>query len=199
MVDIIIPTIRTPEELTPQLRCLEENTDMTRYHIVIASSKACEAVNRNAGLDAATSGMVIMIDDDTTGFHDGWADQMIEPLSDPSILMVAARLYAPDGSMAYSMCDQNDLTPGIVEVPSKRAPTACVAFRDDGTRFDERFILSGFDDTWFCECLNRKYPNGRYVINNNVKIIHINEKKGQMEGWEQNSILYNKLLRGEIK
>jgi hypothetical protein len=197
--DIIIPSFRTSEQLAAIVSDMEGYVALDRYRTITTCEMASAATNRNIGLNrAAKGGNVIMIDDDICGFHEGWADMMVEPLLDPSVIMVSARLLNPAGGLAYSMSEQNDLTPGIVDIPSRKAPTACIAFREDGTRFDERFIHSGFEDTWFCDCLNKKYPQGRYVVNNNVRLIHKNERKGQDKSWEYNSNIYEKLRKGEM-
>jgi glycosyltransferase involved in cell wall biosynthesis len=179
--------------------CDMEGYTYGRFNVLAICLPQCAAKNRNAGLDIAKSEIVIMVDDDVRGFHENWADLLIEPLSDPDIIMVSARLYRPDGKLAYTMGESFDVSKPLDEAKNKKLPTACVAFRNDGTRFYEGFVSSGFEDTWFCECLNRKYPNGKYVTNNSVKLVHLNEKKGQMAAWNTNSAIFNDLMSGKIK
>ena len=45
-------------------------------------------------------------------------------------------------------------------------------------RFDEQFI-GGFEDTDFCKQMEMAYPNKHTVINENCRLVHLNEKKRQ--------------------
>jgi hypothetical protein len=140
----------------------------------------------------ANSAIVHNCDDDICGFFPGWWQRLIEPLQDPKVVFVSARLMTLDGNVGAMMFGSSDMSQPLEEVPG--APTAAVAFRNDGTRFHEGFKRSGFEDSYFVQCLKHKYPGGRVVINNEVKLIHINEQKGQGEAFEHNKALYEKLL-----
>jgi FkbM family methyltransferase len=182
--DIIVPTCKSLEELSPLM------SDMQGHSLGCRTLATCTAAsaakNRNIGLDWAKSDIVIMIDDDIGGFSPGWWQELIRPLSDPDIVMVSARLMKPDGTPG-AMMFTGDLVREICEVP--RVPTACIAFRNDGTRFDDGslpdspdkngYIGSGFEDDDFCARLQEKYPSGKVVINNRVKVVHFNEMKNQ--------------------
>ena len=72
--------------------------------------------------------------------------------------MVAARLLRKDGSLAFTMAENYDLSKDYVVV--KKVPTACVAFRNDGTSFDQSFVGSGFEDDDFEKQLLFKYSPG---------------------------------------
>jgi len=188
--DIIIPTFKTPEEVSPLL-CDVEGFSWG-CHVIATCMRGSAAMNRNAGLKLAKSDIVIMIDDDTAGYHEGWWEQLIRPLEeDQNIVMVSARLLRVDGSTGHMMFLGNIAADYLTEVP--RCATACIAFRNDGLRFDEKFEGSGFEDDDFCAQQFRKYPNAKTVINNRCRIIHINEQKNQCGAiWEKNKEYFDK-------
>ena len=188
--DIIIPTFRKPEEIAP-LVCEVEGFSYG-CRVIATCKEASAAVNRNAGLAQATTPIVIMIDDDTAGFYEGWWREMIRPLEeDPAIVMVSARLLKADGSIGQMMYLGNVAEPAITSVP--RCATACIAFRNDGLRFDEHFEGSGFEDDDYCAQQFKKYKNAKTVINNRVRIIHLNEMKNQSgTWWEKNKEYFDK-------
>ena len=71
-------------------------------------------------------------------------------------------------------------------MPSRKLLTACIAIGNDGLRFDEHFLGSGFEDDDFCMQLREKYPDGIWLILHDVKVIHTNEKKNQAAPWLHN-------------
>ena len=76
----------------------------------------------------------------------------------------------------------------------QRLPTALIAFRKTHVRFDEGFVGSGYEDTAWMNEMNIAYPNKRMVINNECRLIHINEEKGQGgANFEHNKAHYLKL------
>lgn len=138
------------------------------------------------------SPIVVMMDDDISGFYPGWAEKLIKPLiNHPDIIYVSARLLNPDGTLQNAMgASQDDKTP-ILDVPT--APSACVAFRITGVRFDEKFVGSGWEDTDFVKQLKKLFPHGRIVINNEVRMTHANEMKNQLgENFQKNRAYFNR-------
>jgi hypothetical protein len=120
--DIIIPTCKTEIQIAAMMvdlqgYCLENK-------VIATFLPASAAVNRNAGLKKATSKIVIMVDDDISGFWDGWWQELIRPLEMPNCVYVSARLMRPDGRPG-AMMFEGDRNPPLTIVP--RAPTACVA------------------------------------------------------------------------
>jgi hypothetical protein len=188
--DIIIPTHKSEIEITPLVGDVAGHSFGCK--VIKTCKKQSAAANRNHGLDQATSDIVIMIDDDVCGFSLGWWRNLVAPLVEhEDIVFVSARLMDPDGRNG-AMMFQGDITAELADV--KQAPTACCAFRNDGTRFDNAFVGSGWEDTFFCECLKHKYPGGRVVINNAVQIVHMNEEKNQRENHEHNEAMFNNLM-----
>jgi glycosyltransferase involved in cell wall biosynthesis len=191
--DIIVPTCGSPDELSPLM------SEMQGFSLGCRSMATCQnasaAKNRNIGLEWAKSPIVIMLDDDIGGFFGGWWKTMVKPLEEnKDIVLVSARLLKPDRSNGLMMYN-GDQSIELSAVP--RVPTACIAFRNDGIRFDdgslidsldeEGYIGSGFEDDDFCARIQEKYPGGKVVINNTVKLVHFNEMKNQNGPvWERN-------------
>jgi glycosyltransferase involved in cell wall biosynthesis len=187
--DIIIPTCKSEFEIQP---LLGELLSVCRHNEIITTCiKASAAVNRNAGLREARSPIVVMMDDDISGFYPGWSEALIKPLIDhKDIIYVSARLLNPDKTVQVAMGAGTDTRTPILDVSI--APSACVAFWINGVRFDENFIGSGWEDTDFVRWLKKLNPHGRIVVNNNVKLIHKNEMKNQLgENYEKNRQYYN--------
>jgi len=180
--DIIIPTLKDPYGLAPMVCAIEGYSQ--GCNIIPTCLKASAAVNRNAGLERTAAPIVIMLDDDISGFYDGWVDELIRPLLlCDDIIYVTADLVNPDASISCTMFRPDG--EGVVDIP--RAPTAAVAFRNNGLRFDEAYIGSGFEDDDFCATLKEKHPKGRFVLNKYVKLIHANEEKGRSsENFQKN-------------
>ena len=177
MLDILIPTCKEDYEISEIVGEIISSTE--DINVIYTCRDASAAINRNTALERATSDILIMMDDDMTGFYDGWAQELIKPMvDDESVVMVSARLMKRDGiTPNHAMGAMDKPTTGLVEVVL--APTACIAIRNDGIRFDENFIGSGWEDTDYIYQLKKKYPNGKIILNNNVKLIHINEMKNQ--------------------
>jgi hypothetical protein len=175
-MDIIIPTNKSNYAIAPLICNIE---GFSQGHRVFATccQKGSAATNRNIGLEWAKSEIVIMVDDDMAGFFEGWVEGLIGPLvQDKNVVMVSARLTRQDGSNG-AMMFSDDSKPDFAQVP--RLMTACVAFRKEDIRFDEGFIGSGFEDDDYCAMLSLKYPKGKFLVNNQVRLIHLNEMKNQ--------------------
>jgi len=162
--------------------------------VIVSSSQESAAVNRNRGLDQCKGDIVIQVDDDISGFYDGWWKDLARPLLfGKDVVMVSARLIRDDGSFAEMLGGCYDKSPGTVSVITKELPSACIAFRNDGTRFDEAYRGSGYEDTDYCAQLRKKYPNGKFLINNKCRLVHRNEQKGQVgENHEHNNAYFAK-------
>lgn len=147
---------------------------------------------------------VVMIDDDITGFFHGWSDLLVEPLKNPDILYVSARLLnecgIPQMVMGFSKNTHNAL------VTVNIAPSAAIAFRNDGTRFCEEYKGSGFEDTDFHFQLKEKYGyDKRVIVNNEVKLTHLHEMKNQngvgdgFNPFEENKQIFDRRWPGKRK
>ena len=146
MTDILIPTNKQYHKIARQVKAIDESVSGD-YTINPTCFNASSPVNRNYSLIHATSDIVIMIDDDIWGFFPGWADKLIEPFSDLNVVMVSARLMKTKTAYGVMMDIPLDLSKPIVESPHDMLPSACIAFRNDGTRFDENYIGAGFEDS----------------------------------------------------
>lgn len=192
MIDIIIPTNKPSHKLKAIMNKAFECAG-SNFRIMATCFNASAATNRNYGLNQATSEIVIMIDDDIRGFFPGWAEKLMQPLlENRDVVMVSARLMKSKCVLGVMMNIKPDLSKEVVEVPDRMLPSACIAFRNDGTRFDEGYIGASFEDTDHCMQLNQKYPNAKYLIHNGVKLIHLNRMTNQLQGQlMRNQIYFN--------
>lgn len=179
-VSIIIPTCKTAEEISPML-CNIEGFSRGCEVIATCLPGKSAAQNRNAGLNKATGDIIIMVDDDVSGFYPTWWQGMVWPVESAGATIVSARLLNPDGSPGVMMYGGDPNVP-LTEVP--RCNTAAIAFRRSYLRFNEDFIGSGYEDDDFMARVSEKWPYGRIVINNKVKLVHKNEMKNQRGDWE---------------
>jgi len=175
-VSIIIPTIKTKKEVASLISEIK-STVAYKLNLIVVSGNRSAAENRNIGLDKVKTKFIIMCDDDTEAYPDGWDRDLIDALKHIGASMVGARLLNSDGSLQLTNNRNLDLSKDFVEV--KTMITACCVFRNTKLRFDENYIGSGYEDTDFCRQLG-----GKFFVANRVKIIHRNESKNQFN--EQN-------------
>jgi hypothetical protein len=144
-------------------------------------------------LRQADSELFVMMDDDVTGFHPGWLTALIEPLeADPDILVSSARLLGVDGKPNRQQGMWVSLTGKWPEVTGGKVAGACFASRMRfGLPFEERFKGGGFEDTCWLLCLKRKFPNGRIVVSNDCRLVHLHVASRQGgEIFDYNKRLY---------
>lgn len=196
-LDIMIPTIRRREEIQPQIDEIRKHT--RRPHRIIASCQrdVSAAKNRNLCLEYARGEFLIMVDDDISGFYPGWEDGLLAPLAaDPLVCLVSARLMNPDGTVGPMCGVGRTMSQPLIEVRPRRdcvLPSAAIAFRNLGLRFDEGFIGSGFEDGDFCFQLFALNSQHKFLVNNKCQLIHANEAKHQYDRacWDSGCTLYS--------
>lgn len=198
MVSIIVPTCKSPGEIEELKENLINSTSQNRdVEYIFTCKKVSAAENRNIGLKYTIGSIIVMIDDDISGFFPGWLNVLLFPLYlDPIIIMVSARLMKPNGQIGYMLGDDYGKTINdgpIVEIKDKLLPGAAIAYRRTELKYNEDFIGSGYEDTAYCLELRRKYPDGKFVIVNNCPLIHKNEQKNQMINYKYNQEIMNKL------
>lgn len=177
MNTVLIATIRSNDQIRDLIDEIK-STASTNLKLVISSSQSSVAINVNRGLDAADGQFILKVDDDITGFSYGWDARLIEPFGqDANIGAVAARLLNKDGSVQMTCSRNINLHPGWVISERPIVPFCCVALRNDGTRMDENYIGSGYDDGDFCNQLRLKIPHVKFAIHNEVRVIHKHEQK----------------------
>lgn len=178
-IDILIPTCKDEWEILSQIGEMIEVDRWCSDLIYYSCLKKSAAINRNNCLNNTNSEYVVMVDDDITGFFSGWYELMVDPLKkDTGILYVSARLMNEIGGPQMVMGFSKELKRPLLEV--QVAPSACIAFRRDDTRFLEEYEGSGWEDLDFHMQLKKKYGDDKKVfINNKVKLIHKHEMKNQ--------------------
>lgn len=193
MIDILIPTCKDKEDISLLIEEIKR-TATGSYNIIVSSNQLYSASeNRNACLNQSTAEFVIFCDDDLGGFVSGWNEKLIEGLSQLDVSVVSARLMKKDGTPGIMCAEQyNDSTRFVL---AKSLPTACIAFKHTNLRFDETFIGSGYEDNDYLNQLG-----GKYLIDNNVRVIHYNEQKNQQgKYWEFNRDYFLKKWCGDFK
>lgn len=191
-IDILIPTCKTELDISNMIGdiFLLNHEANVHYH---SCPKSSAAVNRNKCLDKAKSEYLIMIDDDISGFFPGWEEIMVRPLvEDKHVMMVTARLMSTVNVPQKFYGYQKDMMTPYIK--TTYCPSAAIAFRNDGLRFNEKFVGSGFEDTLFIDDMRKRYPGGKIIINNLVRLIHTNEMKNQLgENYYINKKIYEEL------
>ena len=184
-MDVIIPAVN-PARLEPVLSELAKTT-RPPFRLIVQCDSVSAAINRQRGLDCGDSEFVAMADDDIRHIPDGWNISMAKALREnPDICGVSARLMDVEGKPAPNTADNFDLAPPLVKVSG--IPTAfCLFRRPRFSKFDPRYLGSGWEDTDFFRQLCREY-SASVAICNDVKVVHHNEQK------EQHWLQYNKRL-----
>lgn len=179
-VDIVIPTCKSYDSIRDLIDEIERSTP--EQHRIIATCQMVSASkNRNYALKASLSEIIVMMDDDMTGFYPGWLSTLIEPMiKDASILVCSSRLLSVN-KIPCQMMGGNAIPKdnGVYDAENKRVATACIAIRRNDVLFDEGFIGSGYEDTCYMRDVASKYPDCRIVVNNDCRLIHNNEEKNQ--------------------
>lgn len=189
-MDIIIPTCKAETDVAALVDEVRR-TATGQYGLTATCLDACAAANRNAGLAAARAPFVVMIDDDVTGFPAGWNEALVAVLVErPACVMVSARLLDPSGNEGQMLGNPERKASGVVLVPRRELPTACIAIRNDGMRFDEGYVGSGWEDTDFCARLRAVHPDGEFAVLSEVAVIHKNEQKNQGPYFHKNKARY---------
>lgn len=179
---IIMPSIKPYKEVAYLAEQIQNTAP--NWEFIHTGYYACASVNRNIGLEAAQKyapEYIIQVDDDIEGYFYGWADLLLDKLTD-GINMVSARAMKNAVEPGVMMNHIPDLSKKV-QIVHNAVPSMCICFRNDGLRFDNRFNINNlgasYEDLDFSFQLNQKYRNDVYLIHNGVKLIHSNEQKYQ--------------------
>lgn len=195
---ILIPTCKRPHELAGMVAAIHATTNDS--DVIVSGLPASASVNRNYCLSlieqhdrdgVPIETITIMLDDDIEGFYEGWTWDLTEPLvKDDSVVMVSARLLNPDGSFGPTCSRCYEAEPEEIEIKSNGVcviPTAAIAFRYRGFKFDEHFIGSGFEDNDWCFQYLAADPSAKFLQSNRCRLVHRNEMKNQKgSNWKHN-------------
>ena len=189
--DVLIPTLKTEEEIAPLARDIGCAAGVP-VRVFASCTKASASVNRNLCLEQAVSPVVLMLDDDITGLPVGWARRMLDVMwLHPDCVMCSPRLINQDGSPGIMVGNPHPHGQGCEVLRLRELPTACIAIRNDGTRFDEQYRGSGFEDNDYCRQLRDTYPAAQFICIHDLQVIHRNEAKNQRgENWKHNEAYY---------
>jgi glycosyltransferase involved in cell wall biosynthesis len=203
MIDVVIPTRVQPAALADLTAQIAETAGCAYRIVHTGNPRGSASANRNLGLSRSNGQMVAMVDDDVEfpPSSVGWLRVLVEALSRPSVVMVSAQLYHPDGRHAYMTgvqdCGNAPKDEGETVVPSRRLLTACCAFKPSGLTFDEGYVGSGFEDIDFCNQLAAARPDGVFLVCHEARAVHRNEAKHQRGiFWKRNEARYNMKWQG---
>jgi len=189
-VSITIPTLKTEKEVKKQM--IAASHVSPDCEVIASCIKQSAAKNRNWCIDNAKGDIIIMMDDDITGFFPGWCDILIDALFfHKEFSIVSARPKHADGGYCPILGDSSNQQKigeyqKCIHTPATQlniCGSACVAFwRDCGIRFDEEYQGATYEDSDFCMQMNKKHPDKQIVFANKCDIIHNEEKKGRGDG-----------------
>ena len=208
LIDIVIPTEKSWDDLRPMTRAISVTCGLANKYVHVTGYRGSAAYNRNRGLGAATSNPLIMLDDDIEQFPENWARDLLDTFSRyPNCIMLSPQLLNPDGSPGFMMGMDEQFHPegppdtGVTVLPSQMLLTACVVIRRNDLRFDEGFVGSGYEDRAYCDDLRKMYPDGQWIVDHDVKLVHRNEQKNQQgEFAEKNRAYYaGRKSKGSVK
>lgn len=198
---ILIPTCKRPHELAGMVAAIHATTNDS--DVIVSGLPASASVNRNYCLSLIDVGEVaIMLDDDIEGFYDRivdsfymtWLDDLTRPLRNESVVMASARLLNPDGTFGPTCSRCYDAEPEEIEIKSNGVcviPTAAIAFRYRGHKFDEHFIGSGFEDGDICMQYLESDPTAKFIQSNRCRLVHLNLMRNQKgKYWHHNQAYY---------
>lgn len=182
-VSIIIPTMRTWHEIKDLFHAIHATAESEDFEVIYSGMNWSASKNRNFCLNKAKGDIIIQVDDDVSGFYQGWDKFLIAPLmGNDQFMLISAELHKP-GTPLSELTGWTRITRSIIA-------GACIAHRKTHLRYDEEFKGSGMEDNDFCMQVNNSYPNPAMVINYNCKLYHAGEKKLNKENLEYNTGYY---------
>jgi len=202
MIHICIPTIKKDNNKLAE--DIKNTMDDLNYQIVFGDLITCAGKNRNYAMkksNAKDGDIIILIDDDITGFYKNWCLDLLKPLieNQDNISMVVPRLLNSsggigmqlgDGGEAYDESKDIQMCIHTKETQLNISCSACMAFFKNDIYFCEEYRISNYEDSDLCMLFGKQFPNKKIYINNNCKLIHLGESK--MKTTE--TTLFNKQL-----
>jgi glycosyltransferase involved in cell wall biosynthesis len=208
LISITIPTLKTKEQLKSLIQEITNNTHDVEYELIYSCIQQSAAKNRNWCIDNSKGDIIIQMDDDMTGFYEGWCSSLIKPLIDTpeKYSIVASRLLDKNKNIGPMLGDGNNKLninePYVKAIHTKETGlnlvcSACIAFKRCNVRFCEDFLGATYEDSYFAFEMNKAFPDKIVIINNLCKLIHLGESKGRQVGgvnaWAHNRKLFHKL------
>jgi glycosyltransferase involved in cell wall biosynthesis len=188
-VSIAIPTLKDPKKIQGQIYEINKYPPSCDYEVIASCINQSAAKNRNWCIDSATGDIIIMCDDDITGYFPGWADLLIDSLFFNSNFSIAsARPLKPNGGLAPILGDNSQAPESVeyqkcihtTETGLNICGSATIAFWRKGCpMFDENYVGATYEDSDFCMSMKQKYPEKDIIFVNKCNIIHNEERKGR--------------------
>jgi glycosyltransferase involved in cell wall biosynthesis len=188
-VTIAIPTLKSEKEIRKQIDEIHTNPPSCDYEVIASCIKQSAAKNRNWCIDNADGDIVIMIDDDITGFYPGWADVLIDGLFlNPDFSVVSARPLKEDGALAPTLGDcgnavKVDEFQKCIHTEKTGLNVCCSSsisfWKNQCVRFDENYKAAVWEDFDWCLEMKKKYPDKDIVFANQCNPVHLNAMQGR--------------------
>ena len=172
---IIVPTFRernSLQELIDEISAAEPG-----IQLIVTCQQGPPAFNRNYGLDAATTPVVVMVDDDIRRFPPFFARDLVRTLcSNPRYMVATAKLLNGAGR-AYmgGTFPGTRCMSGVEASLAGWAPSSCMAIYRTAARFDESLPCN--EDVDYCFQIAAAKPDAQFVVNNGIQVLHLNEEK----------------------
>lgn len=204
MISICIPSCK--DNISNQLNEINKYKKRQDCKFVLSLQKQSAAKNRNYCIDNAHGEIIVMMDDDITGFYSGWLDTMLSYFTN-EISILSIRPIKPDGSLCPILGDNNgklsdvpDIVPAIHSEKTglNIVGSACIMFKKTHIRFDENYNGATYEDTDFAMQHLKEFPDKKIMICNRIKLIHKMEAKGRgsekckRDNWIFNHNYFNK-------
>jgi hypothetical protein len=173
---VAVPTCRPREDIQSLLANIR-GAEPYLGDRLIASCLIGESasVNRNWCLDRCETDVIVMVDDDVSGFPRLFAHELVETLlANQDHAMVSAKLLDKNGEMFMGGNIPNDPT-GLSISRDHWLPTACVAMYAHRRKFDEGLPMG--EDVDYCWQRKNDFPKSLFVVANEILVRHANEEK----------------------
>jgi len=183
MISLVIPTLLSKEKVQPKIDEIRQFFD---GEILASCIYQSASKNRNWCIEQAKNDLIVMMDDDVTGFYPGCFYNLVYPLiSRPDkFSIVSIRCLGKDNNPCPMLGDPFTKPVGqyqkaihTLETGINVVLSACIAFYRTNIRFDENYRAANYEDSDFCMQYNNKYPDKEIIINNTCQLVHLNEQK----------------------
>jgi glycosyltransferase involved in cell wall biosynthesis len=217
-ISITIPTFRQRNEINKMLSDINNTVKNIEFELYASCIKQSAAKNRNDCIDKTSGDIIVMMDDDITGFKNGWIETLIKPLIEhyEKYSIVSSRLKNQDGNFQGLLGDNNVRHPvghyqtciHTTQSGLQMVASACIAFsRADSNRikdginkpFDENYQAACWEDSDFCMQMRKVLPNKNIIFVNDCQLIHKNAMAGRTgEQVRANNVYFNRKWKTNI-
>lgn len=177
MTKIVIPTVRTEEEVADLVAEIKAISSSEDFEVSVVSDRDSKKTTKmNEVLDGLKDEeLIIFIDDDVSKLSEGMFKEMVDAFEDENVLSSEPKITTLKGRPSYK-CRRAE-TAGVryLPIPSKQFSGTCFAIRKTKLRFDEeQESIEEID--YACE-LAELFPKGIFVVCTGASLVHKGERK----------------------